>query len=40
MENLHVLNVEWKSGMLMEEYLHEEMYRFVNSIDMKCTLIL
>lgn len=40
MENLHVLNVEWKNGMLVEEYLHEKMCRFVNSIDVKCTLIL
>ena len=25
----NVLNIEWKNGLLMEEYLHEEMCRFV-----------
>ena len=28
-ESNNVSNVEWKNGLLMEEYLHEEMCRFV-----------
>ena len=31
-ESDNVLNVEWKNGLLMEEYLHEEMCKFVTPV--------